>query len=129
MILISVKSSYGLSALIELALTPEDTPVAASELARKRGIPTQFLEQICASLRRGGLLTSKRGVNGGFRLARPAEDINALEVVEILDGRLGADATGVIAEASDAARGVLAGRSIAELADAESGGGSPMYWI
>jgi Rrf2 family protein len=126
---ITAKSPYGLSALLELALAPEGTPVPAAEIARKRGIPAQFLEQICASLRRAGLLTSQRGVKGGFRLAKPASEITALEVVEILDGPLGPDSEGVFADAAEAARKVLSGATIEDLANAESGSGAPMYWI
>lgn len=129
MISITAKSPYGLSALLELASSPEGKPVPAAEIARKRGIPAQFLEQICASLRRAGLLTSQRGVKGGFKLARPASEITALEVVEILDGPLGADSEGVFAEAAEAARKVLGESTIEDLAKAESGGGAPMYWI
>ena len=129
MISITAKSPYGLSALLELALAPDGKPIPAAEIARKRGIPAQFLEQICASLRRAGLLTSQRGVKGGFRLARPASEITALEVVEILDGPLGADSEGVFSDAAAAARKVLEGATIEELAKADSGGAAPMYWI
>ena len=129
MISITAKAPYGISALVELALSPEGTPVPAAEIARKRGIPPQFLEQICATLRRAGLLVSQRGVKGGFRLAKPAGEITALEVVEILDGSLGAGAEGVFRDAADAARAVLGKRTIEELAKAEAGGASPMYFI
>lgn len=129
MISITAKSPYGLSALLELANAPDGKSVPAAEIARKRGVPAQFLEQICASLRRAGLLTSQRGVKGGFKLAKPAAEITALEVVEVLDGPLGADSEGVFSEAAEAARAVLAGSTIEDLAKAEAGGGAPMYWI
>ena len=129
MISVTAKSPYGISALVELAISPEGKPVPAAEIARKRGIPPQFLEQICATLRRAGLLASQRGVKGGFKLAKPAAEISALEVVEVLDGELGAGSSGVFEEASAAARKVLGGRTIADLAEAEAGGASPMYFI
>lgn len=129
MLSITAKSPYGINALVELALSPEGKPVPAAELARKRGIPAQFLEQICATLRRAGLLASQRGVKGGFRLARPAAEITALEVVEALDGKVGADSEGIFEQAALAARGVFASVTIADLAAAEAGSASPMYFI
>ena len=63
-----------------------------SELARRRDIPVQFLEQLFAALRRAGVLRSFRGVNGGYLFARRPETITVLEVVELLDGPLGAGA-------------------------------------
>ena len=129
MLSITAKSPYGIDALVELALSPEGKPVPAAELARKRGIPAQFLEQICATLRRAGLLASQRGVKGGFRLARPASEITALEVVEALDGKVGADSEGIFEQAASAARGVFASVTIADLAAAEAGSASPMYFI
>ena len=129
MLSITSKSGYGVTALIELALAPEGVPVPVVEIARKREVPAQFLEQICASMRRGGLLRSQRGVKGGFLLAKPAAEITVLEVVEMLDGKVGADAEGVFAEAAAAAQGVLASSTIEDLASAEGSGAAPMYWI
>lgn len=129
MISITAKSPYAISALVELALSPEGRPVPVAELARKRGVPSQFLEQICATLRRGGMLRSQRGVKGGFLLAQSASEISALAVVELLDGKLGSGSEGVLAEAADAARSVLAGVTIADLAERESRKESPMYYI
>ena len=129
MISITSKSPYGVSALVELAASPEGKPVPVAEISRRRDIPAQFLEQICASLRRAGMLKSQRGVKGGFLLARPADRISVLEVVEALDGQVGAGAEGVFAEAAEAARAALGSRSIADLAAAEGGSAEPMYWI
>jgi len=126
---ITSKSPYGVSALVELAISPEGKPVPVAEIARRRDVPAQFLEQICASLRRAGMLSSQRGVKGGFLLARPAERISVLEVVEVLDGPVGAGTEGVFAEAAEAAKAALAARSIADLATAEGGASAPMYWI
>ena len=129
MISITAKSPYGLAALVELARAPEGVPVPVAEIARHREVPAQFLEQICGSLRRAGLLRSQRGVKGGFLLARPAEEITALEVVQLLDGEVGAGAEGVFAEAAAAARSVLAATSVADLVAAEADTAAPMYWI
>ena len=86
-------------------------PIA--ELARRRDIPVQFLEQLFATLRRAGILRSQRGVKGGYSFARPSDEITVLELVELLDGPLGAEATSVFAAAAEAARTVLAEATVA----------------
>ena len=130
MISITSKSPYAISALVELHGYGDRAPVAVAELARRRQIPAQFLEQLFAVLRRAGLLRSQRGVKGGYAFARPAAEITVLEVVELLDGPLGQGATGVFAEASGAARSVLASSTVADVAEAEAREATaPMYHI
>jgi DNA-binding IscR family transcriptional regulator len=127
---ITTKSPYALSALVELHHHGDRGPVPIAELARRRNIPVQFLEQLFATLRRAGVLRSQRGVKGGYFFARPSGDITVLELVELLDGPVGSGATGVFAEAAAAARSVLAQSTIADLAEAESrNAGAPMYHI
>jgi DNA-binding IscR family transcriptional regulator len=127
---ITTKSPYALSALVELHHHGDRGPVPIAELARRRGIPVQFLEQLFATLRRAGVLRSQRGVKGGYFFARPSGDITVLELVELLDGPVGSGATGVFAEAAGAARSVLAQSTIADVAEAESrNAGAPMYHI
>jgi Rrf2 family protein len=127
---ITSKSPYALAALVELHRYGDRGPVPIAELARRRDIPVQFLEQLFATLRKGGLLRSQRGVKGGYSFARPPADITVLELVELLDGPVGADASGVFAEAATAARAVLAGSTVAEVAEAEArDAGAPMYHI
>src|ERR671928_962937 len=99
MMSITTKSPYALQALTELARCGEG-PVPIGELARRRDIPVQFLEQIFATLRRAGLLRSQRGVKGGYSFARDPASITVLEVVELLDGPLGAGAEGIFADAA-----------------------------
>ena len=129
---ITTKSPYALQALAELARSGEG-PVPIGELARRRDIPVQFLEQLFATLRRSGMLKSQRGVKGGYTFARPPREVTVLEVVELLEGELGADAAGsgeVWTEAVDAVREVLAKRTIAEVAEREAQvAGAPMYYI
>src|SRR5271155_3520026 len=108
MISITAKSPYAVRALVELHLSGDAGPVPIGELARRGDIPVQFLEQLFATLRRSGIVRSQRGVKGGYSFARPAGDVTVLEVVELLEGPFGQDATGVFAQASDAARAVLA---------------------
>ena len=130
MISITTKSPYAVDALVELHRRGDTGPVPIAELARRREIPVQFLEQLFATLRRAGILRSQRGVKGGYSFARSPGDITVLELVELLDGPVGADATGVFADAAQAARAVLAGSTVAEMAEAESrAAGTPMYHI
>ena len=93
MLSITTKSPYALRALTELARMGVEHPVPIGELARRREIPVQFLEQLFAVLRRAGLLRSQRGVKGGYTFAREPGDITVLELVELLDGPLGAART------------------------------------
>ena len=85
MLSITSKSPYALRALTELARAGDAGPVPIGELARRRDIPVQFLEQLFAVLRRAGVLRSQRGVKGGYSFAREPSEITVLEVVELLD--------------------------------------------
>ena len=104
------------------------------EIARRREIPVQFLEGLFATLRRAGILQSQRGVKGGYSFARPAEELTVLEVVEALEGALGASASKqggeVFADAVEALRAQLAAVTIAEVAAREArAAGAAMYYI
>lgn len=130
MISITSKSPYALQALAELGRLGASGPVPIGDLARRRGIPVQFLEQLFAVLRRAGVLRSQRGVKGGYSFARDPSTITVLELVELLDGAFGADAEGVFAEAADAARQVLASTTVADVIEREAReAGAAMYYI
>jgi len=130
MISITTKSPYAVLALAELARSSAGKPVPIGELARRRDVPVQFLEQLFAALRRAGIISSQRGVHGGYRFAREPETVTVLEVVELLDGPVGRDADGVFAEAADAARKVLARTTIADIVQRElHDAGASMYHI
>jgi Rrf2 family transcriptional regulator, cysteine metabolism repressor len=130
MISITSKSPYALQALAELGRTGGPGPVPIAELARRREIPAQFLEQLFAVLRRGGILRSQRGVKGGYSFAREPAQISVLEIVEMLDGPLGEDATGVFADAATAARDVLARTTVADVIEREAReAGAAMFHI
>ena len=120
MLSITTKSPYAVRALTELARAGNSGPVPIGELARRRDIPVQFLEQLFAVLRRAGILRSQRGVKGGYAFAKEPGEVTVLEVVELLDGRLGAEAEGVFAEAAAAARAVLAKTTITDVVDREN---------
>src|SRR5256886_7017363 len=107
MISITSKSPYAVLALAELATSSSSDPVPIGELARRRQVPVQFLEQLFATLRRAGIISSQRGVKGGYRFAREPSSVTVLEVVELLDGPLGRGAEGIFVDAARAAREVL----------------------
>ncbi len=126
---ITTKSPYALKALAELGRSGEG-PVPIGELARRRDIPVQFLEQLFATLRRAGMLRSQRGVKGGYTFARPPADITVLEVVELLDGPFGRDAEGIFGDAAAAARAVMQASTIADVIEGEArAAGVAMYQI
>ena len=118
--------------MAELARSGE-RPVPIKELAERRGIPEQFLEQLFSTLRRAGLLSSHRGMKGGYTLARAADEITVLEVVQTLDGKVGQEADeagGIWAEGVGALRKVFGQTTIAEVARREAEeAGSGMYFI
>jgi Rrf2 family transcriptional regulator, cysteine metabolism repressor len=127
---ITSKSPYAVLALAELGRSGTSGPVPIGELARKRDVPVQFLEQLFATLRRAGVISSQRGVKGGYQFAREPSTVSVLEIVELLDGPLGRDSEGVFADAAAAARKVLAQTTIADVIERESReAGASMYYI
>lgn len=85
---LSTKGRYGLRAFIDLAVCGEREIVPLTSIAARQGISQPYLEQLMAKLRKAGLLESVRGVNGGYRLARPAEEISVGDVLRALEGDL-----------------------------------------
>lgn len=82
---VSAKVDYALRAAAELAAAPPG-PVTAERLANAQQIPLKFLENILGDLRHAGLVRSQRGVDGGYWLARPAEEITVAAVVRAVEG-------------------------------------------
>lgn len=83
---IPAKVDYGMRALLVLASS--DGPETGEALARAQGLPVKFLAAIMNDLRRAGLVSSQRGLEGGYRLGRPAGKITAADVMRALDGPL-----------------------------------------
>jgi Rrf2 family protein len=140
MITITSKSRYAVRALSELCrlgALPGGKPVPIAELARRRDIPLQFLEQLFATLRRAGLLQSQRGVKGGYTFVRDPGEVTVLDVVQLLEGEVGTeinpddpDAQGVWTDAVKALRNVLAKTTIADVvAQEDQAAGARMYHI
>jgi Rrf2 family protein len=82
---VSAKADYALRAVIELAASG-DGPVKGERIAQAQEIPLKFLENILGDLRHAGIVRSQRGVEGGYWLARPAEDITVADVVRAVEG-------------------------------------------
>jgi len=85
---ISAKTDYALRAALELAAAPADAWIKTEAVAERQGIPLPFLLNILAELRTAGLVQSRRGADGGYRLARPATTIQLADVIRAIDGPL-----------------------------------------
>lgn len=83
---ISAKVDYAVRAAIELAVAGEDELTKADAIAQAQEIPPKFLENILGDLRQGGLVRSQRGAEGGYRLARPAEEITLADIIRVVEG-------------------------------------------
>jgi Rrf2 family protein len=136
---VSQRLDYTLRLLVEIARQPEETWVAAGELATSLGMPRRFLEQQMTGLARRGLVECRRGTGGGCRLTRPASEISVREIVVAVQGEVldvpqtTGSATAEFWVGADAALGeYLAETKLADLAlrqselDAEM---EPLYYI
>jgi Rrf2 family protein len=85
---VSARSDYAIRALLELGAAGPDTPVRADTIARAQNIPSKYLENLLAELRRARLIVSQRGLQGGYRLARPASAISLADVMRAIEGPL-----------------------------------------
>src|ERR1700742_4259178 len=84
---ISVKGEYALQAIFDLAAQPQGDPVKIADIARLQKIPQKFLELILAGLKQGGFVESRRGAEGGYLLARPADSISVGEVLRYVESK------------------------------------------
>ncbi|HEY3248606.1 MAG TPA: Rrf2 family transcriptional regulator [bacterium] len=83
---VSARAEYGLRALIDLAQHYGEGPVQSHEIAARRGLPEPYLNQLMTSLRKAGLVASKRGPTGGHTLTRPPQEISLREAFDVLEG-------------------------------------------
>jgi Rrf2 family transcriptional regulator, cysteine metabolism repressor len=146
---LSVRSEYALRALVVLGETYEQGIVRIQAISERQNIPKRFLEQILNDLRSGGFVESRRGVAGGYRLARPPQEITLAALIHYVQGvlppaplpgaRVGvrgqrpdevsAAITSVVTEVRDAMRAVLVNLTLADLCErarrlrGEAGGG------
>lgn len=82
---LTTRGRYAVTALLDLALQPADQTITLAEIAARQSISVAYLEQLFAKLKRQGLVSSVRGANGGYRLARSADDIAVLEIIEAVN--------------------------------------------
>jgi Rrf2 family protein len=85
---ISAKADYAVRAAVELAGSSGDKPVKAERIATAQQIPLNFLENILGELRHAGIVRSHRGAEGGFRLAKPAQDVTIADIIRAVEGPL-----------------------------------------
>ncbi|MFF8602122.1 RrF2 family transcriptional regulator [Streptomyces sp. NPDC015232] len=85
---ISARADYAVRAALQLAAARDSGPVKAEAIAEVQGISHKFLEGILGDMRKGGLVQSQRGGNGGYWLAKPAADISVADVIRCVDGPL-----------------------------------------
>jgi Rrf2 family protein len=85
---ISAKADYAVRAMLTLAEAGTDERVTVDRLVTSQGLPRKFLEAIMSELRRAGLVQSRRGPEGGFTLARPANEVSVADVLRVIDGPL-----------------------------------------
>jgi len=86
--LFSTRAEYGVRLMVELGRQGGDEPVSLSAIADQESLPLSYLEHLVAKLRKAGLVESQRGARGGYRLGRPADQIEMLEVVQALEGAI-----------------------------------------
>ena len=86
--LFSTKAEYGVRLMIELGRKGGEAPVSLSAVAEAENLPLSYLEHLVAKLRKAGLVESQRGAHGGYRLSRPAKQIDMLDVVQALEGAI-----------------------------------------
>ncbi|MEX2256795.1 MAG: Rrf2 family transcriptional regulator [Acidimicrobiia bacterium] len=85
---VSTRGDYAARALLSLALHESDRPTSVKEIAERTNLPQPYLEQILLAVKGAGLVRSKRGVGGGYVLARPADEISLAEILAAVDGPL-----------------------------------------
>ena len=87
---VTAKVDYAVRAAMELGRADPPGPVKGDRIARSQGIPIKFLENILSDLKRGGLVASQRGSEGGYWLARPASEITVADIIRAVEGPLAA---------------------------------------
>jgi Rrf2 family protein len=142
MLRLTKKADYGLMALKYLAEQKNGTAHSAKDVAEAYHIPPQLLAKILQTLAKAGLLVSHAGTNGGYALAKPANEISAFEVIRAIDGPLfitscitihgACDLTSTctikepLRKVNDSIKELLSGIHISDLAEASDSEGTPV---
>ncbi len=85
---LSTKSRYGVRAMFDMAYHAGNLPAQIKDISRRQNISPRYLEQIFQDLKKAGLLKSRRGPQGGYSLARPADQISVKEIILAAEGEL-----------------------------------------
>lgn len=85
---LSTKGRYGLRAVVDLALHSDEEVVALSSIAERENISISYLEQLIPKLKKAGIVLSIRGAQGGYKLAKPANEISVGDILRALEGSL-----------------------------------------
>src|ERR1044071_4485014 len=83
---VSAKAEYAIKAVLDLAMHQRAELIPIQEIAARQAIPQRYLEQVLLSLKRAGLLTSKRGSSGGYHLTKAPEEITVGGVLRAVEG-------------------------------------------
>ena len=139
---LSTRTEYGIRVLVALAHADAERPTSLAGIAKADKLPHAYIEQLVGALRRAGLVTATRGHSGGYRLARPADQISLVDAVRALDGPIlempcagpndlescdrpqDCSVHEVFERLHDSLSGMLAGTTLADVA---SGNGGPPY--
>jgi len=84
---ISFKTEYALQAVFDLSTQPPEEPIKIGDIAQRQKIPQKFLEVILGGLKQGGFVESRRGAEGGYRLAKASDQITVGEVLRFIEER------------------------------------------
>ena len=118
---ISAKGEYAIKAMLDLALRDPDTLEPIQDIAKRQSIPQRYLEQVLLGLKRTGFLHSRRGSAGGYRLAKPPDQITVGALLRAVEGQAG---VGFAGRASRGSAGDASGdliqlwRAVSEAVDA-----------
>ncbi len=82
---LTTRGRYAVTALLDLVLQPTEQTITLAEIAARQSISVAYLEQLFSKLERHGLVSSVRGANGGYHLARNADEITVLEIIEAVN--------------------------------------------
>jgi Rrf2 family iron-sulfur cluster assembly transcriptional regulator len=134
---VSTRGEYATRALLSIALHGYDRPTSVKEVAERTGLPQPYLEQILLAVKGAGLVQSKRGVGGGYVLARPPEEISLADILAAVDGPLTTYFEAhdhreghcvlqdVLVQVSESMREVLAGHTLARMVESARVGHEP----
>src|SRR4030066_1115052 len=85
---VSLRATYGIMAVVDLAMHLGSAPVQAKSIARRQALPALFLEQVLNGMKKAGLVSSQRGAQGGYVLSKKPSEVSVIEILEALDGPL-----------------------------------------